>query len=126
MQKKYYANASISIQFCYRILVKALALVFYCSVTGRGNSVHTSSPGLSTGKVFNRLYLLRSTQRCPSKNKLYLLWLSISVIMVFDLLGLNADAAIICKSVRIPDAVDGINTFSKVIQLNISFCINKD
>jgi len=52
---------------------------FY-SVLGKGNELHTSSLGLSIGKVARRSYLRISNHRCPSKKNEYLLCLSISSI----------------------------------------------
>jgi hypothetical protein len=61
------------------VLNNGVSIVFY-SVTGRGNSVQTWSPGLSIGSVPSKLYLLRSIHLRPSKKSEYRFWLSISLI----------------------------------------------
>jgi len=53
--------------------------LFY-SVLGKGNELHTSSFGLSIGKVARRSYLRRSIHLCPSKKSEYLLCFSISSV----------------------------------------------
>src|SRR5947209_4005885 len=57
-----------------------LELRSYCSVTGNGNSLQTSSPGLSSGSSFNLLYLRISIHLCPSKYNEYLRSYNISSI----------------------------------------------